>query len=244
MRLSRLMYLLCSFWCLQTMWHFSSVKIKGWRVWPCSHPGVCYVLSVELKWLLASQHASRSCFDVSASPAYRSVKLCISAFTFISAAELVWLASSPAYEDTATCGAEEDTMLNGLVLAGCIVLVRGCLCSELLLRKLLLLRELSTSCFSMAVEQESDQNPSATTRSNGLGIKTAPICWEWYSILADLQTQLCCMVNYICHKLRITKKWCVFTLLNINNFYLLTGNLILQWLIALAWSSFKVPSGC
>jgi hypothetical protein len=33
---------------------------------------------------------------------------------------------SPAYEDTAICGAEEDTMLNGLVLAGCIV-VRGCL---------------------------------------------------------------------------------------------------------------------
>jgi hypothetical protein len=34
---------------------------------------------------------------------------------------------SPAYEDAAICGAEEDTMLNGLVLAGCIVLVRGCL---------------------------------------------------------------------------------------------------------------------
>jgi hypothetical protein len=35
--------------------------------------------------------------------------------------------------------------------------------------------------------------------------------------LADLQTQLCCMVNYICHKVRITTKWCVYTLLNINN---------------------------
>jgi len=46
---------------------------------------------------------------------------------------------SPAYEDTAISGAEEDTMLNGLVLAGCIVVVRGRLCSELLLRKLLLL---------------------------------------------------------------------------------------------------------
>lgn len=80
---------------------------------------------------------------------------------------------------------------------------QGMSCSELLLRKLLLLWELSALCFSMAVEQESDQNPSATTRSNGLGIKTAAICWEWCSILAHLQTQLCCMVSYICHKLYI-----------------------------------------
>lgn len=121
---------------------------------------------------------------------------------------------------------------------------QGMSCSELLLRKLLLLWELSALCFSMAVEQESDQNPSATTRSNGLGIKTAAICWEWCSILAHLQTQLCCMVSYICHKVRITTKWCVYTLLNINNLYLLTGNSILQWLTVLAWSSFKVPSGC
>jgi len=184
MCLSRLMYLLCSFWCLQTMWRFSSVKIKGWRVWPCSHPGVCYVLSVELKWLLASQHASRSCFDVSASCAYRSVKLPISAFTFISAAELVGLASSlgqhdwsssqswmsPAYEDTAIHSAEEDTMLNGPVLAGCIVLVRGCLCSELLLRKLLLLWELSAFMFLY----------SSRTRVRSKSISNEKIKWTWH----------------------------------------------------------------